>query len=140
MSRQNDDTVRLAAAVVMVELTQASLDSQPGDRKVIIEELGNYFSLSREVATRLENQSEQADESLTSLFPFTQLLNKNYNEQDKYQLIKALWEIAYQTGSGDRFNVEDAYCHKIANLLHIPHAWLMDGKLKAEQKYKAQNQ
>ncbi|BCG63525.1 MAG: hypothetical protein methR_P1244 [Methyloprofundus sp.] len=138
-SKQNDEKVRLAAAIVMVELTQVTLDSKPEDSKVVIEELSHYYSLSKEAAILLENQAEQADKSLTSLFPFTQLLNQHYSKQDKYRLINALWDIAYQTESADQLIAEDAYCHKISHLLHIPHAQLIQAKLTAEQKYQVKS-
>ena len=91
--KQDKDTVRLAAAIIMVELSQVNLEVKSKDRKIVIEELAHYFPLSKEAATLLEHQAEQADESLTSLFPYTKLVNKYYDEQDKYHLIEALWDI-----------------------------------------------
>jgi uncharacterized tellurite resistance protein B-like protein len=132
-AEENKNAIQLAAAIVMFELTQARTDCDPKDREIIIEELFSYFHLTKEAAAILESKAEQADEKLTSLFPYTHLLKENYDDQSKQHLIQALWDIAYQIDIVDKY--EEAYLHKIANLLLVPHSQLIHSKQIAEQKY-----
>ena len=121
-----DDRVKVAAAVVMVEMARDRSKVDSSYQSVFTAELASFFKLSESAAVMLEKHADMIDAEETSLFPFTHLLNEQFDYKQKLQLIKALWDAASQLHGVDRD--EDVYIHKVAKLLHISYRDLMKQK------------
>ncbi len=118
-----DDQTKLAAAIIMSEMARDRSEYDSSYHQVFVAELINLFNLSEGDATMLEKHADLADAVATSLYPFTHLLNKDFDYSQKLDLIKALWSAANQVHGIDR--EEDIYIHKVAELLHVSYRGLM---------------
>ncbi len=121
-----DDRVKVAAAIVMVEMARDRSEVDSSHQSVFTAELASFFKLSEDAAAMLEKHADLIDAEETSLFPFTHLLNEEFDHDQKLQLIKTLWDVASQLHGIDRD--EDVYIHKVAKLLHISYRDLMKQK------------
>ena len=71
-----------------------------------------------------EAHKRQAD--ATSLYEFTSLINTHLSPEEKYQLVLAMWEIAYADGELDRY--EEHIIRRVADLIYVEHAQFMQAK------------
>lgn len=71
----------------------------------------------------LEEQKERHD-----LFQITRVVNQQYAEPQKFELLKCLWRVAYADGNLDAW--EEHMIRRIADLLHLPHRLFIQAKLE----------
>ena len=89
------------------------------------------FKLSDEDAARLvESADTQADE-LVSLHETTQLLHRNLGEEQKAEIVRLLWEVAYADGQLDKY--EDSLVLKISDLLYVSRGRVMGLKYEVSR-------
>jgi len=56
------------------------------------------------------------------------LINENYSNEEKIEIIETLWRIVYVDGKMDQY--EHYLMNKLKNLLRLSHDQLIDAKLK----------
>lgn len=114
---------RLALAALLVEMMRADFEDQSEERETVLRLLASSFELGREEAAALLDEGEQAANRSVSLFEHTRTLDVSLDEQQKFDVIEALWEVAYADGTLD--GREDYLAHRLADLLHVRHSDLM---------------
>lgn len=82
--------------------------------------LTQKFSLSANEIAELIDLAKTESHQATSLHQFTQIVNSQCSHEDKFRLIKAMWEIAYADGNLDKY--EDYMIRKVADLIYVPHS------------------
>jgi uncharacterized tellurite resistance protein B-like protein len=120
--------IRIATCALLLEMANIDNKFSESERERIIHVLKKDFELSDGHATAL---IEAADEELNrsiDLWQFTNLINQNYSEGEKLQIIETIWKIVYADGRLDKH--EDYLVHKLAKLLRLTHKQLIDAKLK----------
>ncbi len=123
--------VRIATCALLLEMANIDNKFSESERERIIHILKKDFQLSDEHTISL---IEAADEELNrsiDLWQFTNLINQNYSEDEKLQIIETIWKIVYADGRLDQH--EDYLVHKLAKLLRLTHKQLIDAKLKVIQ-------
>ena len=109
--------LQIAACALLLEIATAD-DEFGADEKVRITELMKaQFDLTEDEVFKIISKSEEEINNSVSLYEFTDVLNKNLNSDEKYQILKYLWHIAYSDGNLDSY--EDHFIKKISNNLHI---------------------
>ena len=78
----------------------------------------------------MKSSKKELDGSI-DLWQFTNLINENYSLEEKLDVLKMVWEIAYADGKLDCH--EDYLVHKFANLLRLNHKQLINVKLEVLQ-------
>ncbi|MGH8426526.1 MAG: TerB family tellurite resistance protein [Gammaproteobacteria bacterium] len=121
----------LALAALLVEMMRADYRSDPGEREMAQRMLARRFGLDAETAKRLLAQGERAADRAVSLFEHTRALDVGLDEQEKFAVIEALWEVAFADGSLD--GNEDYLAHKVGDLLHVRHSDLIRIKVAVRQ-------
>jgi len=66
----------------------------------------------------------------TSLYEFTSLINDYFDEQEKFQVIKAMWQVAFADGRIDRY--EEHIIRRAADLLYVEHHRFIEAKLSVQ--------
>jgi uncharacterized tellurite resistance protein B-like protein len=61
---------------------------------------------------------------------YTSFLNDSMNEEEKFSVVTALWQIALAEDGIDV--MEEHSIRKTADLLHLPHSRFIQAKLKAK--------
>jgi uncharacterized tellurite resistance protein B-like protein len=120
-------TLQLAAAALLIELSRADYKLEPQEQQAIEAALKKSFALSSEQLTQLIELAESESEQATSLYPFTTLIKDNYSPEQRFDLVKMLWQVAIADGEISKY--EDHLIRKIADLIYLPHSEFIRAKL-----------
>ena len=123
-------TLRLAAAVLLVEVMKADTDLQPGERHAIRAALDQRFGLEEGELARLVDQAEAQAKRANDFYHFTSRLNDHCSQPDKIALVEAMWNVAYANGALDANEIH--VISKVAGLLHVTHGEYIAAKLHAK--------
>lgn len=122
----SDHQKQLAVAALLVEVAMA--DHQFSE--VEVDNLGvileRKFSLSIDELAELISLAKNETNRATSLHQFTQLINQYCSSEEKFNLLKAMWEMAYADGDLDKY--EDYIIRKVADLIYVPHTKFIRAK------------
>lgn len=111
---------QLAVAALLIEVAiadQVLLDSELASLRTILE---RKFKLTPQRLDELEQLALAEQSDATSLYQFTHLINTECSPQEKYELIEAMWEIAYSDGSLHKY--QEALIRKVAELIYVSHS------------------
>lgn len=124
--------LRVATSVILLEAATADSNFSPQEQEKIIEILKSRFQMNDESVKELIDKSEQKRENSTDLWYFTDLLNENLNNEEKYNLMELVWEVIYSDGTLDKF--ENYIAHKLLNMLNLDHSKFIELKLKVKNE------
>lgn len=121
--------LRLATAVLMVEVMRADNDCSTQEREAAIAALRTRFALADDEVERLFELAEAASRDAPDLYGFTSLLNKGYSAEQKLRIVEQLWEVAFADGQLSHY--ENQLMLKLGDLLYIPRADFVGAKQRA---------
>ncbi|NOX76482.1 MAG: TerB family tellurite resistance protein [Gammaproteobacteria bacterium] len=110
--------LRSAAAVLLVEMTRADDDVKPVEQAVVSRALAANFELSSAQTAELLTLAEQQAKDATCYHQFTSLINHSHKE--KAQLMEMLWEVVFSDGEMEPY--EEQLMRRLSDLLHVPHS------------------
>lgn len=123
--------LKRAACALMLEVSKADFNQDADEIRRVETLLQKRYQVPANELAEMRNLAEQENEANNSLHPFTLLVNKHYDNQQKFQLVEALWLVAYDDGVIDKY--EEALIRKIADLIYLPHSQFIKAKLAAEK-------
>lgn len=123
----------IAACALLLEIASADDNFSDDEKSKITEIMKNKFELSDDEVQQIIISSESAMENSVSLYEFTDILNKQLNTDEKYEILKYLWQIAYADGNLDTY--EDHFIKKISSNLHMSHKDKIAAKLEVKKEY-----
>ena len=119
--------IQLAAAALLIELSRADFQRAPQEQQAIETALQKSFKLSDKQLAKLIDLAEQENRDATSLYQFTNLIKDEYSLEQRFQLVKMLWQVAMADGELSKY--EDHLIRKIAELIYLPHSQFIQAKL-----------
>lgn len=122
--------LHLATAALLLEMARADFDVDPDEMRVIAGLLRSYFDLDHQEIDDLIALAEQETSQAVSLFEFAQLINKEYSQEQKSEVIELLWRVAFSDQVLDKY--EEHLVRKIADLIHVPHREFIHAKHRAQ--------
>ncbi|HSX50513.1 MAG TPA: TerB family tellurite resistance protein [Cellvibrio sp.] len=122
----SDHQKQLAVAALLVEVAMADHQFSEAELDHLGETLTRKFELTREELDELINLAKNETNHATSLHQFTQLINQHCSVDEKFKLMKAMWEMAYADGNLDKY--EDYLIRKVADLIYVPHSEFIRSK------------
>ena len=128
---ERDAAVRLAAAVLMIDVARADHVFEESEFDRVLDLVGAHFELSAEDAADLVVLANDRAEELTSAHEFTRILHKHLDDDEKTRIVGLLWKVAYADGRLDKY--EDALVRKISDLLYVSRGRVMRLKHDAER-------
>lgn len=122
-SEDREQALRLATAVLMVDVARAdhSFDESEFDR--ILEIIPQHFNLGAEDTAELLVAAHERSKESVSAYEFTKLLHDNLDEREKSRIVSLLWQVAYADGELDKY--ENSFVLKISDLLRVSRARVM---------------
>jgi len=129
-SPDREGALRLATAVLMVEVARADNVFEKSELVRMLELIESHFALSPEDAADLIDSAARSADDIVHLHDFTQLLHGHLSEKEKAQIIGMLWQVAYADGRLDKY--EDSLVLKISDLLYVSRGRVMRLKHDAE--------
>lgn len=122
----SDHQKQLAVAALLVEVAMADHQFSEVEMNNLAVILERKFSLSNDELTELIGLAKNETNHATSLHQFTQLINQYCTTEEKFKLMKAMWEMAYADGNLDKY--EDYIIRKVADLIYVPHSEFIRAK------------
>ncbi len=121
--------IQHAAAALMVEVMVADHDWDDMEVEKIHGLLINNLHLSEEEAREILEEATNKQQSANDLYQFTSVVNDHYDNDQKFELLKQLWMVAYADAQVDRY--EEHMIRKLADLLHLGHSQFIRAKILA---------
>jgi uncharacterized tellurite resistance protein B-like protein len=112
-----------------MEVARADTHISDEERQAVRKAIETRFGLSHATTLQIIRAAEHEAEHSTSLYPFTRLINRECDYQDKLEIVRMLWQIIRADDCTDRH--EEHLVRRIADLLHIPHREFIRAKLLA---------
>ena len=129
-SLDKQELIRMAAAVLFVEVMHADHQVDKRERQIVMLALLESFSLSRKDAEELLEQAEERVKDVTSLHEFTSLLHSRLSNEEKVMLVEQIWRIILADNDVDKY--EEHLVRRIAELLYVSHRDYIRAKLNAQ--------
>ncbi len=125
-----DRALRLATAVMLVEVMRADATFHPQERKAVRSALRDTFALSADEAERLAELAETAAREATDLYAFTTRINERFDMPQKLRMIEHMWRVAYADG---RLSAHERHVlWRISDLLHVPQGAYVHARMRAQ--------
>ena len=121
--------LRLAAAALLFEIVRADAEVKDEELTVARAAIQGTFGISREETDELMRLAEEESREATSLYEFTQLIDKAFTPDQKKRVVELLWLVAF--ADSEKHAHEEHLVRKIAGLLHVPHPDFIDAKIRA---------
>ena len=122
--------IKIAACALFLEMVQANGDFSEVEKSKIFDIFKSNFSLTENEINQFISESQEKIKKSVSSYEFTEIVNQNFDNEEKYNLIKSLWHIAFADGNLDEF--EDHYIKKIASNLNLSHKDRIAAKLEVK--------
>ncbi|MBT9551735.1 MAG: TerB family tellurite resistance protein [Hydrogenophaga sp.] len=127
---ERQHTVQLATAVLLVEVLKADPVTGPDEQAALFAALKATFALAPDELARLVELAEATAQGLYDYHRFTSTLNERFTQEQKIQVVEAMWQIAFADGHLDVH--ENHLISKVAGLLHVTHGEYIAAKLHAK--------
>ena len=121
----------LAATALMIELSRADNSIDQQEIQTIIAIATDTFGLSDDEAADILSEAKLKNAEAISLYEFTDTINQNFNKEQKYNLIRNIWRVAYADKTIDAH--EDYLVRKVADLIYVSHADFIRAKHEASK-------
>ena len=115
--REDDESLQLAAAVLMVEAALMDENFCDAERVKIAELLSRRFGLSEAQASKLVERAEMRARQSVEIYGFTRQVKDRFSEAERSELMEMLWEIAYV--DGELHDHEAQLMRRLAGLLYV---------------------
>ena len=125
-SKEHD--IRVATCALLVELARIDDTFTQAELDTILSILKDKYGLAGEHADALIAEAEKELDNSVDLWQFANLINQNYSNEEKIEIIETLWQVVYVDGKMDDY--EHYLMGKLKNLLRLFHNQLIDAKLK----------
>ncbi len=126
--------VALAAATLLMEVAWADHHIAEEEMAVVRSALVRQLGLDPEEAGEIIEASRREHDRSVGLHAFTRTLVEAWDEQQRYELLVALWRLAFSDAALDRF--EEHTIRRISELLYVSHARFIQAKRLARDAEK----
>jgi uncharacterized tellurite resistance protein B-like protein len=122
-----EHSLQLAVGLLLLDVARADMEISPEERHVARQLLERFFPVSPAQAQVLVDAAQREAEQATSLYPFTRLINRECNLEERTRIVGMLWKVSSADGRIDAH--EEHLVRKVADLLYVPHARFIQEKL-----------
>ncbi|WP_372872876.1 TerB family tellurite resistance protein [Shewanella sp.] len=112
-----------AAAALLIEVVLADDNLSGQEQRLLPGIITNLTGASAAQASELIQIARTRHQQATSLFEYTDLINREFSLQDKQALVLAMWQLAY--ADGELCQYEEQIIRKTADLLYLKHSELI---------------
>jgi uncharacterized tellurite resistance protein B-like protein len=127
-NQNTEHDMRVATCALLVEIARIDEKFTDAEMETILSILKEQYGLSQDHADALIAEAEKELKKSVDLWQFSKLINDNYSNEEKIEIIEILWRIVYVDGKMDQH--EHYLMNKLQNLLRLTHDQLITAKLK----------
>jgi len=126
-----DHALKLATAVLLVEVMRVDQDRHAGEHQAVLVSLREKFTLSDGELAQLVDLAGQTARQASDYHQFTSRINDSFSHPEKIRMVEQMWRVAY---ADERLDAnENHLISKIAGLLHVTHGEYIGAKLRAKE-------
>ena len=114
-----DENLRLATCILLIEVSKSDDDFDLEEQKKIRSLIKSKFNLSDTQIEHLFTLSKDKHNEMTSLYEWTDIINKDCSYEQKLTIIGFMWDIAFTDERLDKY--EDYTIRKVCDLIHVKH-------------------
>lgn len=129
--------LKTATCVLLLEAATADDNFSQEEQKKVLDILKARYNMSDEEVEELIEKSEREREHSTDLWYFTNQINQNMDNEEKYKLMELVWEVIYSDGTLDKF--ENYVARKLLTMLNLDHSTFIELKMKVKNESNIQN-
>ncbi len=118
--------LKLASASLLIEMIRMDHKIEPSEHDMVKALIQKDFQLGDDETEELFELAEEEARNAVDYYRFAKLINQQYDNAKKIQIIENLWHIAYADGELDKY--EEHYLRKVAEILHVPHKEFIKAK------------
>lgn len=122
----DEHRLQLATAALMIEMMNQDDTVHETEELAVKAAIQVKFSLTEEETKELFELAHEEAKNANDYYQFTRLINENFTQQQKFTVIKYLWEIAYADDHLDRY--EEHMVRRIAELIYVSHSDFIKAK------------
>jgi uncharacterized tellurite resistance protein B-like protein len=123
---------QVATAALLIEIAKADGYFSDEERNRIIELMKNDYEMDDDLVSELLELSEKKVKDSISVYEFSSVINENFTQQEKFELMKNLWRVIYDDGKLDSH--EDRLIKIIGTTLNLEHKDIIGAKLFVKQE------
>ena len=127
--------LKTATCVILLEAATADHNFSEEEQKKVLDILEARYGMTEDAVKELIQESEKAREDATDLWYFTNMINENMDNDEKYRLMELVWEVIYSDGTMDKF--ENYVAHKLQSMLNLDHSTFIELKMKVKNELAA---
>ena len=128
----NEKKLQIAACTLLVELGKADSNFTNDERKKIISIMESTFNVEENYIKDLIELSEKEIDANDSIYEYTTVINGNFTNDEKFELLKNLWRLIYIDDNLDKY--EEHLVKKIGTLLNIEYTNIISAKLIVKEE------
>ena len=131
---KQEKLLQIASTALFIEIAKSDNQYTPEEKLTVTNIIKNMFKITDEQAHELIDIAEERIVKSVSLYEFTEVLNRELNQDEKYGLAVSMWQIVYADNSLNKY--EEYLMRIISNNLKLSHRDMIAAKLKAKDKTK----
>ena len=125
--------VQLAVSCLLLSLARADNEITDKENKKILEMLNDLFGMSEEEAQPILKKGNEVLDLNPGLSFFTEFLNQKLNTDERFVIVRVLWQVAQADDDADRY--EEHEVRNIAILFKIPYDKLVASNIVSKVQF-----
>lgn len=131
---RDEKDVRMISAALLAEVATVDQKLDQREQDTLSRVLQQHYRLDQQAADEMVDTALAHREQATSLYEFTQTVNDQFNERDKYQLVLQMWQVAFSDDVIEAF--EEHLIRRVAELIYLPHGLFTRARAEAREMRK----
>ncbi len=121
--------IDLACAALLVEVARVDYAHDPRETEATLKAIRRVLKIKETDIAELLSEADAEVEEGTSVFPHTSLINEHCSREQKYDILVAMWQVAFADGNLDKY--EEHLIRRVAGLIHLDHSEFIQAKIAA---------
>ena len=130
----NERRIQIATCALFLEIANADDEFSVKEEKFIESTMKKIFNLDDNTVMELIDLSTKQTERSVSIYEFTDIINHNFDQNSKYEILKNLWRLVFADGKLDQY--EEYFMRKISGNLHLDHSDMIAAKMEVKEELK----
>lgn len=122
--------IQIATCAVLLEAALADNELSKEELDHIHDALGHLYGIERSDIEELVEITRRESKEAIDIWQFTNLINQNYDTEQKMLLMEHVWRVVLADGTIDKF--EDYIARKLRPLLRLDHKQWIAAKIRAK--------
>ena len=113
------DQLQIATCILLIEVSKSDDDFDIKEQDKIKDLVKKKFNIPQDKIDHIFMHCNKEHDSMTSLYDWTEVVNKECSYEQKCMIIGYMWDIAFIDSKIDKY--EDFTIRKVADLIYVKH-------------------